>query len=299
MLESIELFGKEIKLKTHVCSLFDEDPLEVVEPYINFYVRTKFCNAKCAFCTYHSDASKWNGKKYREVLEHISSKIKIRKIAVSGGEPTLYWDNFLEIATVGKEFAPDCELSMNTDGFRWRQLMEDPIAKQFDYIQLSRHHYDDKLNDEIFKCKTPSSEEIKWAASIQSNPHQIQFRCNLIKGYIDSKEEVFKFLNWSNSVDINDIGLVSLMPINEYSKENYIYFHIKELIGDNFFLTKRWKRPEGGCECFNYVYMPPEDEFKRHIRVYHKNTFKPSEIKETIVFDGQHVRIGFDGEIIY
>ena len=77
-----------------------------------------------------------------------SDKIKIRKIAVSGGEPTLYWDNFLEIATVGKEFAPDCELSMNTDGFRWRQLMEDPIAKQFDYIQLSRHHYDDKLNDE-------------------------------------------------------------------------------------------------------------------------------------------------------
>ena len=40
-------------------------------------------------------------------------------------------------------------------------------------------------------------------------------------GDIDTKEEAFKFLEWSNSVRINDVGLVSLMPINDYSKENY------------------------------------------------------------------------------
>lgn len=299
MLEKIELFGTEIKLRTHNCSLFGDEGAPIEEPYINFYVRTKFCNAKCEFCTYHSDASKWNGKKYREVLEHITSRINIRKIAVSGGEPTLYWDNFLEIANVGVEFAPDCELSLNTDGFRWQKLFDDPISKRFDYIQLSRHHYDDKINDEIFKCKTPSSEEIKAISELQTHPHQVQFRCNLIKNYIDSKEEIFKFLDWTNSVGINDVGLVSLMPINDYSKENYIYFHIKELIGDNFFLTKSWKRQGGGCECFNYVYMPPEDSFRRPMKVYHKNTFAPSEIQETIVFDGQNVRLGFDGPIIY
>ena len=97
MLESIELFGKEIKLITHNCALFGEEEGNAIEePYINLYVRTKFCNAKCSFCTYHSDASKWNGKKYKEVLQHISDRIKIRKIAISGGEPTLYCDNFPE-----------------------------------------------------------------------------------------------------------------------------------------------------------------------------------------------------------
>jgi MoaA/NifB/PqqE/SkfB family radical SAM enzyme len=299
MIDKIELFGKQIELKTHNCHLFDQEAQPVEEPYINFYIRTKFCNAKCAFCTYADDASKYSAKKLQEVFEEISPKIKIRKVAISGGEPTLYWDNFVNIVELAKKYAPDAELSMNTDGFRWKQLFEDPIYKEFDYIQLSRHHYDDTINDEIFKCKTPTFDEIKWVAGLQTHPHQIQFRCNLIKGYIDNKDEVFKFLEWSNSVDINDVGLVSLMPINDYSKENYIYFHIKELIGDNFFLTKEWKRHGGGCECFNYVYMPPEEDFRQPMKVYHKNTFMPSEIKETLVFDGQNVRLGFDGEIIY
>lgn len=241
MSKTIELFGKQIELKTHSCHLFDEPALEIEEPYVHLYIRTKFCNAKCEFCTYADDASKYSEKRLNEVFKEITSKVKIKKVAVSGGEPTLYWDNFVNITNLSKQWAPNAELSMNTDGFRWEQLFSDPIYKLYDYIQLSRHHYNQDKNDEIFKCKTPGDELIRWAAGLQTHPHQIQFRSNLIKNYIDTKKEVFKFLEWSNSVHINDVGLVSLMPINEYSKENYIYFHIKELIGDNFFLTKDTK----------------------------------------------------------
>jgi pyruvate-formate lyase-activating enzyme len=280
---NITIFDKEIKLRSHECSFFGAKSEEYTEPYINLYVRTKFCNAKCSFCTYHSDASKFNEKKYIEVLKELSTKVNIKKIAVSGGEPTLNWDNFITISSLAKEYAPNCELSMNTDGFRWERLFNDPIYKTYDYIQLSRHHYDDEMNNQIFKTKTPTSEEIKQISKLQIHPRQIQFRCNLIKGYIDNKEEVFKFLDWTNNVEINDVGLVSLMPINEYSKENFIYFHIKELIGENFILTKKWERYGGGCECFNYVYLPQDDKFRIPMKVYHKNTFA----------------LGFEGEIIY
>ena len=230
MIDKIELFGKEIKLTTHSCHLFDQPAEEIDEPYVNFYIRTKFCNAKCAFCTYADDANKLSLERLEEVFKEITSKIKIRKVAVSGGEPTLYWDNFVNITNMALKWAPDSELSMNTDGFRWKQLFESSIYKHYHYIQLSRHHYDQQKNDEVFKCKTPGDDDIRWASDLQTHPHQIQFRCNLIKNYIDTKEEAFKFLEWSNSVRINDVGLVSLMPINDYSKENYIYFHIKELI---------------------------------------------------------------------
>lgn len=57
-----------------------------------------------------------------------------------------------------------------------------------------------------------------WSpSSIQTHPHQIQFRCNLINGYIDSRDEVFKYLDWANELGINDVGLVSLMPVNDYA----------------------------------------------------------------------------------
>ena len=298
-MNSINLFDTEVKLKTHYCSFFGKEHQEVETPYVNLYLRTKNCNARCPFCTYHSDANKWNEKRYLEVLKEITSKIKIRKVAISGGEPTLYWDNFKSMAQIAQEWAPDAELSLNTDGLRWERLFSDPIYKDFDFIQLSRHHYDDKINDKIFNTQTPSSEMIKEVAKIQTNEHQIQFRCNLIQGYIDNKVEVFKYLDWMNSLDINDVGLVSLMPVNEFSKENFIYFHIKELIGDNFMLTKKQERHGGGCECFNYVYMPPDEQFRRPIRVYHKNTFAPQDIQETLVFDGYNVRLGFEGPIIY
>jgi organic radical activating enzyme len=298
-MEFIELFGKQVKLKTHNCHLFGEEATKVEKPYVNLYVRTKFCNAKCKFCTYADDASKFNRERYVEVLKEITSKIEIRKLAVSGGEPTLYWDNFEYITYTGREYiGQEAELSMNTDGLRWEKLWTDPIIKEYHYVQLSRHHYDDKINDEIFGTKTPTSEEIKWATSLQSHPHKFQFRCNLINGFIDSKEEVFKYLDWSNDLNVNDVGLVSLMPVNDYSKENFIFFHIAQLVGDNFFLTKEWERHGGGCQCFNYIYTP-ENNFRRPMKVYHKNTFKPSDVNETLVFDGYNLRIGFDGPIIY
>ena len=298
MIDKIELFGKEINLKMHDCSLFGAENREL-SPYINLYVRTKFCNAKCKFCTYAEDASKFNEQRFIEALKEITSKIHIAKIAISGGEPTLYWDNFKTIATLSKEYAPNNEMTMTTDGLRLEQLFNDPIYKLFDTIQLSRHHYDDEKNNEIFVTKTPSTEEIKNILKLRTHKHQVQFRCNLIKGYIDNKEEIFKYLDWVNDVGINDVGIVSLMPINEYSKENYIYFHIKELIGENFMLTKKWERHKGGCECFNYVYVPSEEKFTNTIRVYHKNTYAPSIINDTLVFDGYNIKLGFDGETIF
>ena len=298
MLEKINLFGTDIKLKTHICNLFDTPCVEVEEPNINFYVRTNHCNASCSFCTYSNDASKWNGEKYKEVLKHITSKIKIRKIGVSGGEPMLNWDNFLEISNISKEISPNSELSLNTNGYKMDRFFSHPIYKEYDFIQLSRHHYDDNINDKIFKCKSPTSDEIKSYSEMQTHKDQLQFRCNLIKGYINNKEEIFKFLEWSNLIGINNIGLISLMPVNDYSKENYIYFKINELIGDNFMLSRKMSRVGGCCECFNYVFLP-EENLRNPIHVYHKNTYKPSEIFETIVFDGENVRVGFGGEIIY
>lgn len=298
-MDSIEIFGQEVPLKTHHCSLRGEEHQPVVEPYVNLYLRTKHCNARCAFCTYHSDASKWDQDRYVAVLDELRSKIRIKKMAFSGGEPMLYWDNFKRMVATAKEMVPDACFSLNTDGIRWGQFFSDPVWEGFDYIQLSRHHYDDSRNDAIFRTRTPTTDEIRAVTHMQSHPHQIQFRCNLIKGEVDTRDEVFRYLDWANSVGVNDVGLVSLMPINDYSRENFVYFHIRELIGENFILTKTQERHGGGCECFNYVYMPKEEEFRRPMRVYHKNTYEPDGVSETLVFDGRSLRIGFSGKVIY
>jgi molybdenum cofactor biosynthesis enzyme MoaA len=184
MIEKIEIFGREITLRTHQCSLFGAEPNPVNDPYVNLYVRTKFCNAKCQFCTFADTASKFNEKKYIEVLNELKSKITVRKIAFTGGEPTLYWEQFKNMVEIASEIIPDASFSMNTDGLRLQRLFEDPIYKKMDNIHISRHHYNDDINNQIFKTKTPNTEELKWVQSLSTNPYQLQISCNLIKGYI-------------------------------------------------------------------------------------------------------------------
>ena len=296
MMNNIEIFGKEIPIRTHQCSLFGNKPDEIESPYINLYIRTKFCNAKCEFCIFADNASKFNEDRYIEVINEVKSKIFIKKIAFTGGEPTLYWDQFKWMVQTASELSPDSTLSMNTDGLNLIKLFEDPINKLISNIHISRHHYNDELNNKIFKTKTPTTEELKWAQSMSDNPYQLQISCNIIKGYIDSNPEVFKMLEWVNSLKINNVGLVALMPVNEYSKENFKYFNIRELINERFNVTREWSN-DGVCQCTNYVYFP--EDARQPMKVYHKNTFNPSLIRDTLVFDGENLRIGFDGDLIY
>ena len=296
MVEKIEIFGKEIPIRTHQCSLFGDDPKEIETPYVNLYVRTKFCNAKCEFCTFADTANKFNENKYIEVLKELRSQIWVKKVAFTGGEPTLYWDQFKWMVQTANELVSQATLSMNTDGLNLIKLFEDPINKLISNIHISRHHYDDKINDKIFKTKTPTTEELKWAQSLSDNPYQLQISCNIIKGYIDDIPEIFKMLEWVNTLKINNVGLVSLMPVNDYSKENFKSFNVRDLISERFSLTREWSN-RGSCECTNYVYFP--ENVRQPMKVYHKNTFNPSFMKDTFVFDGEHLRIGFDGELIY
>lgn len=296
-MNKIELFGKEITIKTHYCKFFSNPAEEILNPYINLYVTMDNCNANCKFCIYRNNNKKWNSKKYKEVLNHISSKIEIRKIGITGGEPTLNWDKFVEITNISREVSPKLELSLNTNGYNFDKLFEE-IYKKYDSINFSRHHYDDKLNNEIFGFETPTSKEISNFSKLQTYPFQLSLRCNLIKNYIDNKKEIFKYMNWANSVGIYYLGLVSLMPVNDFSINNLVQFNPDSLIDDQFCMTKKWERCGGGCECSNYIYLP-NNNFERPIRVYHKNTYGPSKITETLIFDGENLKTGFDGDIIY
>ena len=46
-----------------------------------------------------------------------------------------------------------------------------------------------------------------------------------------------------------------------------------------------------------FIYFP--EDARQPMKVYHKNTFNPSLIRDTLVFDGENLRIGFDGDLIY
>jgi len=287
------LFDKEIPIRTHHCSVFDQPPKEVEIPYVNLYIRFKGCNAKCKFCEYSDTANKFNIEKFKFILEELKKNISIKKVSLTGGEPTLNFDKFKEITLLANEILNESAFVLNTNGFNLQKIFNDEVLGYIDNISISRHHYNDDLNNEILGLNTIRSSELKEYAAEYEDTELLHFSCNLTKGYIDSKKEILKYLEYTNDTNVHSVGFVQLMPINDYCKEHFVHIDLDSLLSKRFNLLKRTKKL-GACECNNYVYIPKKMK-NSAVRVYYKNTYFPEKMINDLTFDGENLFYGFDG----
>jgi pyruvate-formate lyase-activating enzyme len=293
---NVEVFGKQILVRDYHCQFLNKKPTKVNSPYANIYVRFDGCNANCKFCEYKSANPKFDKNKLIKIIKEFKGKLRINKINITGGEPTLNYDKFLEIFYLLKEnLDNDTMIVINTNGLSIEKLFDNQdILNRVNHISLSRHHYENEKNDELFRTSTPTKELLK---ELNKENEILNLSCNLIKGYIDSKQEVYKYLEFASSIDVDYVGLVSLMSANDFCKDNLIDFKKIDLVSDRFSMIKRWKY-EDICRCFNYLYIP--EDANKVVRVYYKNTYHPDKIIEgSFVFDGKNLKVGFSDDVVY
>lgn len=292
----LELYGKEIPLKTHFCSLNGKERHKIDYQYVSLYVKFRGCNARCEFCEFIDDAYDFDYEKYCEILEYVKSKININRLNLTGGEPTLNYDKFIKVFNLTKErISGYTTFTINTNGINLDKLMTNYDIYDRCEISMSRHHYDDKKNDEIFKSKMIEVSDVKNIYSkIKDNVRDktFNFTCNLVKGYIDNEDDIYKYLEHADDVGIDIVGFVSLMPVNDFCADNFINFN--KIKGDRIIRTKQWKN-EDSCVCNNYLYLTEKGNV---IRIYYKNTYKPDSTYPMLVFDGKNLRVGFGGEVL-
>lgn len=287
----IDILNSKIEVREFYCSLNGNLPSEVESPYINMYVQLNGCDADCSFCEYKTNGNTFDFDKFKDYLKRIPKQVELRKISITGGEPTLNLKILYPIIDMIKELVPDAFLVMNTNGFQLEQLEIDGMIQKFDSISVSRHHYDEQLNNEIFKTSTISNEVLTQLS--KSNPGIFHISCNVIKGYIDSPTEIEKYLEFCGEIEIRDVGFVGLMGINEYSKSHQIDLTIEDLKSDRLNELKTWKY-EDRCKCNNYVYILND---LSTVKLYHRHVLQPSK-STLLVFDGQNLTKGFNGQII-
>lgn len=294
----VDIFDKVIELKDHYCQFFDNKPSPIEEPYINLYVRFKGCNASCKFCTFMDSAYPFDVEKFNTILDELNGKVKVRKLGFTGGEPTLNFELFksllvLSYITLGN----DTEYSVNSNGINFDKIYaDDKLLNIIDRLHISRHHYDDDINNKILGCKSISSSDLKELQSKITDPSFLQISCNLIKGYIDNDGDIKKMLEYANDINIHRVGLVSLMPVNKYAKKNFVSNDLN--IFKELFNTHKWSN-KGYCSCSNYIYIPEKID-KNYVKLYTKNTFDVSNVNNTLTFNGKNLVYGFDdNNIIY
>lgn len=292
------LFGHTIKLKSYYCELNGYQKCPVEKPYINLYVQFNGCNATCKFCEFKEIAHKFDILKFYSILEELKDSIEVRKISFTGGEPTLNMGTLSSGLLAAKTVIPDAFRVVNTNGKNLKLIYDIGADSLINSISLSRHHYNDKENNEILGFDAPTANVIKELQSLHDDKMKLHLSCNLIKGYIDSPEEIYKYLEVASRLGIRDTGFVSLMKINDYAKEHFIDFQKMKFILENTPLhkIKEWKF-EDKCKCNNYLYIPT-DTSGDVVQVYSRCVLKPSYATNTLVFNGLNLSEGFNGNII-
>lgn len=289
----IELYNHKLKTRGYYCQLNDCLPSCVDEPYINLYIKMSGCNARCEFCNDDCVTKPFDLNKLCEIMREIKSKVKIRKISFTGGEPTLNIQLLEIIFNIVKQSSPDSFTVINTNGFNLKGIFESSLLRYINSVSLSRHHYKDELNQEITGVKSVATKNT--IIELGDNCSKIHLSCNLIKNYIDNAEEIRHYLENANLLGIHDIGFVSLMGLNDYCKENYVDSKIIDEV-KGIIKTKEWKYKDC-CECSNYFYLP--DNYKNGVlSIYHRHAKSPMDFVSMLMFDGEFLREGFNGKVI-
>lgn len=286
----------KIKFKRRTCLNKYNEQHNITDNQIALYVvLTRKCNINCKFCEYHSGISEIDVAKFEDTLKRLLRICNITTVHFTGGEPTLELDKLKQLCRIIKHQDKLITTSVNTNGTRLKELED---ICELDNIALSRHAVDDSENIEIFRSNlVPMSEDIKGF----KDKHKLHLSCNLIKGHIDSEEKILQYLEFASTLDINDIGLVSLMNINDFCNKHYVDFksiNIKEterLKKSRCFKNISEKTGKICCKCENYLYRASNMNL---VSMYHRYAIKNNEIADYLVYENNVLKQGFNGNKI-
>ena len=299
MFEEIELLGKKIKIKNYNCSI-NKDIFQREKIKLNLYIKINDeCNAQCLYCSNHN--MKNNGKLDIEKLTFLLKELKkqdlINRISITGGEPMLNFELLNNVINSVFEVIPNAFLTINTNGFNLKNILNLDEIDKIEGVHISRHHYDDVKNNEIFGIKVAGYNDIKKVMEMLSNKRLIRLNCLLLKGNIDNIDEVNKYLEFASLLDVFRVGFVSLMKVSDYCKENFIDFNNvfnKDCINTNIL---RHYYDQNICECINGAYISDEGKI---IEYYARMTkeLNCDYARQLVYTSDNKLTLGFGKEII-
>lgn len=197
-----------------------------------------YCNASCNFCVaqlrYFHDGVDYvkqaitDEKEYFDKLKIMLDTVKPLNPSVSltGGEPTLdpklptmldvldsYDVRKRTITTNGSGLLKKVSGSSDT-------IMDKLISYKLQYLNISRAHYNEEINNNIMNLKNPSLSDAELEEIIHiSNENSIRPRlsCILIKDGVNSVKEMIRYMDWAESVGVDNVVFRQLMKFDEKS----------------------------------------------------------------------------------
>jgi pyruvate-formate lyase-activating enzyme len=195
-----------------------------VDKGFNLYVDvTASCNASCPFCIAPTVGRK-NDSGFLEGLVWALdfTQRNFGSVQVTGGEPTLSSRLRDVMREVSLRIFHRVVLNTNGAGIKTPGIVIDLESSGFTHVNLSRHHYDEERNQEImrFNRATDYSNQafIDAVESVIYSGMMPRINCNLLRGYVDSADEIQAFVSWCESFGVRNVSFSETFPLGVFDQ---------------------------------------------------------------------------------
>ena len=253
------LFGKTFDAKEYICSSDGVHyPLKPAPNKLQLSVcLTSYCSAHCPFCIAKNTPEKRfiDLKKFEKTMLGLAEANAVRGISITGGEP--FTDPVLLDETIHmlfEIFGYSMEVTATTNAIRIADLDKIRDLHYMDALHISRHHYDDARNRQLFGIRVATEEKLKNA--IASVPYKDVFvlNCMILKDWIGTPEEAHKMLDFAIRVGAPKVAFISGMIVNKFVEEETLAFEEILREEDLALLFTRGFTDYEYCHCRDGVY---------------------------------------------
>jgi len=299
---TVNVLGKELKLKNYICSTdgvhYKQKPQDIKLQLS--ICPTSFCEAACPFCIAKNTSEKRfvDIDKLKKCLEKLKAENLVRGVSFTGGEPFTdikLLNNIINL--VFDIFGKSIEISITTNGTNLHRMHEIEMLSYLDALHISRHHYSDRINSELFGVKVPSKDELSEILHSVSYRDLFVLNCMLLKDYVGTTEEVHKFLDFAIEVGAAKVAFITCTPINDFAKAQTIDYTSVLQEDDPALLFTRGFKDFDFCRCQDGVYASGNGDI---IEFYGRSTnVNDCNYCRGFVYGADNfLRSGFNGEII-
>lgn len=185
---------------------------------------TKICDNKCDFCIEKNGIS-FDCSCKPNVKELIKSTIKSGKgdILILGGEPFLYPNELLEYIK-GIKYAVNTIYITTSIPYTFKDekyystICE--ILEIIDGLNVSFQHFDSEVNNSILNASNKFNRIDAISKYTEKYANKMRISINLVKGYIDNYDSLFKFYETMNYIGVKHIKINEL----QHSEDLYVSY---------------------------------------------------------------------------
>ena len=253
----VRLLGQEVDVKGYICApeggVYRPKP-ENVQLQLSI-LPTRYCDAACSFCIAKptSDRALIDLDALRKSLTRLKAEGCVRGISITGGEPATYFETLQDIISmIFSLFGYEMEITLDTNGTNALRLCQLPSLEMIDAIHISRHHWDDAVNQRIFGREMPSAALLKEA--IAACPSIFVLNCMLLKGFVETPDDAHRYLDFAIELGAPKVSFITAAPVNEYARTHSVEFDKVLREDDERLLFTRGYRDRTYCRCRDGVY---------------------------------------------